>query len=1122
MTRSFTPLLQSFVFATILFLSPLFLNAQSGIYESYAVLNLNGAGNTYYDMQAVTGNPDLNGANLGSFVIGQTLVVAGGENKTFKCSPCNITNGTLNYRVWTGTPSGSFTGVNLPFNANLGSGCGGNDQSWSTTGNATNILSGLPAGNYTLEIYSTADYDGCGSGTHYSSNGGANYAATFTVTCPAITVTPIVTDATCAGGGANGAIDISVSGGTPLTGPVTQNYTQDFNTLASAGATNVWTDNSTLANWYSNRTVYNANTGTGTTGGLQSYGTVAADRGIGSLGSGTANPVLYGVAITNTIGVTVNSVSVTYTGEQWRCGGASAVVNTLDFAYQLNAAGIASGTWTDFNSLDFSGPVVTCVTGGALDGNLPANRTTLSQTITVSIAPGETIWLRWSDIDNSSSDHGLAVDDLSVTLNGTTSYYLYSWTNGATTQDISGLIADAYDVVVTDANGCTGTSNNFVNITGQSTFYADTDGDLFGDAMTTESACSPSAGYVANNTDCDDSNTAINPGATEVCNGLDDDCVGGSDDGLTFLDYYNDFDGDGYGSGAAAGFCSDPGGTYVLVTGDCDDADMNVNPGETEICNGIDDDCVGGFDDGLTFLDYYNDFDGDGYGSGAAAGFCSDPGGTYVLVTGDCNDGNNTIYPDATEVCNFIDDDCDGTADDGITYLIYYTDADLDGYGAGLGANYCSDPGSGFSINNLDCEDSDASLNPGEIDLCNGIDNDCDGLIDNDAIFTTYYYDGDGDSYGNSLDLGTTFCTTPGVEYVLNNTDCDDANSAINPGASEICNAIDDDCDGTPDDGLLFTTYYADIDSDTYGDAFNSTSTCDGVPSGYVTDNTDCDDAQSTVNPGATEICDGLDNDCDGDYDEGTVTAIVSPSGTVQACKGEPEILTANAGIGYTYQWFKNGNLIIGATSMSYSVTKPANYQVQVNIPDGCFALSEATFVAVGAAPNANISAPNGTSLCAVVKLKINYNAANSYQWYKDDALIPGATNYLYFATTPGDYFCVVTNISNGCERTSATLTVTACKEGEIVDEAKEEMDVYPNPAMSEFTVELAINSLENVATIQLFNIMGELIYNTNSTVKNGLIAEHIALENTVPGGLYIVKVLVGNKEYTKQLVVQK
>ena len=61
-----------------------------------------------------------------------------------------------------------------------------------------------------------------------------------------------------------------------------------------------------------------------------------------------------------------------------------------------------------------------------------------------------------------------------------------------------------------------------------------------------------------------------------------------------------------------------------------------------------------------------------------------------MCIRDSCNDGDNSIYPDATEVCNFIDDDCDGTADDGITYLIYYTDADLDAYGAGLGANYCS------------------------------------------------------------------------------------------------------------------------------------------------------------------------------------------------------------------------------------------------------------------------------------------------------------------------------------------------------------------------------------------------------------------------------------------------
>jgi hypothetical protein len=95
-------------------------------------------------------------------------------------------------------------------------------------------------------------------------------------------------------------------------------------------------------------------------------------------------------------------------------------------------------------------------TAAALDGNLAANRTNFNQNISVNILPGQTIWLRWTDIDNTSSDHGMAVDDLSVTLNGVTSYYTYSWSNGATTQDISSLTTDTYSVTVTDANGCTG------------------------------------------------------------------------------------------------------------------------------------------------------------------------------------------------------------------------------------------------------------------------------------------------------------------------------------------------------------------------------------------------------------------------------------------------------------------------------------------------------------------------------------------------------------------------------------------------------------------------------------------------------------------------------------------
>ena len=171
------------------------------------------------------------------------------------------------------------------------------------------------------------------------------------------------------------------------------------------------------------------------------------------------------------------------------------------------------------------------------------------------------------------------------------------------------------------------------------------------------------------------------------------------------------------------------------------------------------------------------------------------------------------------------------------------------------------------------------------------------------------------------------------------------------------------------DDGLTFTTYFADADGDTYGDAATTTTSCTGTaPTGYVSNSTDCDDTNNTVHPGATEICDGLDNNCNGDYDEGTVTATITPSGTVTVCKGDPVVLQANTAAGYTYQWFKNGNLIIGATNSTYSTTKPAYYQVQVNIPAGCFALSSATSITTILAPNANITAPNGTSLCTTIK----------------------------------------------------------------------------------------------------------------------------------------------------------
>ncbi|MBL7726840.1 MAG: T9SS type A sorting domain-containing protein, partial [Dinghuibacter sp.] len=157
------------------------VKAQSGIYESYAILSVNGGANKYYDMNAATGNTDFNGNYLGNFFPGSSLVVKGGQNKTFKCGGCDITNGFLQYRVYltSGGPSGTFTGISMNFVSNDAGGCGGN-QTWEGTGGTTNIIGSLGVpGNYTLEVYSTADYQFCGNGTNYSNNGGANYKATF-------------------------------------------------------------------------------------------------------------------------------------------------------------------------------------------------------------------------------------------------------------------------------------------------------------------------------------------------------------------------------------------------------------------------------------------------------------------------------------------------------------------------------------------------------------------------------------------------------------------------------------------------------------------------------------------------------------------------------------------------------------------------------------------------------------------------------------------------------------------------------------------------------------------------------------------------------------------------------
>jgi large repetitive protein len=352
--------------------------------------------------------------------------------------------------------------------------------------------------------------------------------------------------------------------------------------------------------------------------------------------------------------------------------------------------------------------------------------------------------------------------------------------------------------------------------------------------------------------DCDDDDATVSPGATEVFyDGTDQDCDGGSD---------YDADGDGYDSSSYSG-------------SDCDDSSAAVSPSATELCNGIDDDCDGSIDEASATdaLTWYADGDGDGYGDPASTtDACSAPSG-YVATATDCDDGDATVSPAGTETCNGVDDDCDGSVDEGAASgaPTWYADSDGDGYGdAASTTAACSQP-SGYAASSTDCDDGDGAVNPGATELCNGIDDDCDGTVDepdaSDA--TTWYLDADGDGYGVSTGTSTA-CSQPSG-YAATATDCDDGDAAVNPDATELCNGVDDDCDGSVDEDTASdaTTWYADSDGDGYGDPASTTTAC-SAPSGHVATSTDCDDGDAAVSPGASEWCNGIDDDCDGSVDE--------------------------------------------------------------------------------------------------------------------------------------------------------------------------------------------------------------------------------------------------------------
>ena len=239
----------------------------------------------------------------------------------------------------------------------------------------------------------------------------------------------------------------------------------------------------------------------------------------------------------------------------------------------------------------------------------------------------------------------------------------------------------------------------------------------------------------------------------------------------------------------------------------------------------------------------------------------------------DCEDNDALIHPNAVEICDGIDNDCDNIVDEDVM-LIIYLDADGDGFGTEDNVTETCEMLAGYAPNATDCDDSDANAFPGNSEVCDGVDNDCNELIDDDDLnidlntAALFYGDSDSDGFGNSQD--TTFSCLQPNGYVDNFDDCDDTQPTVHPNAIEICDSLDNDCDQFIDDddpsvdSSGGTIFYLDVDYDGFGDANQPIQFCDDPGYGYSDQDTDCEDLESYTYPNAAY---NEGTDCLSDFD---------------------------------------------------------------------------------------------------------------------------------------------------------------------------------------------------------------------------------------------------------------
>ena len=537
------------------------------------------------------------------------------------------------------------------------------------------------------------------------------------------------------------------------------------------------------------------------------------------------------------------------------------------------------------------------------------------------------------------------------------------------------------EVCNTSDDDCDGLVNEGITF---SIYYADSDGDGYGNPNNNQTACLPPVGFVLNNSDCNDSNSLIKPGAIELCNSIDDNCNVLIDEGLIFVNYYIDTDFDGYGSGIAINSCSPVFGNYVSNNLDCNNSNANIRPNALEICNGIDENCNSLIDDGLPFTNYYIDTDGDGFGAGTATNSCSNLGPGYVANNTDCNNTNAAIRPGAVEICNSIDDNCNTAIDEGLLFSNYYLDTDQDGYYVSF-INACSLPSPNYTILQGilgDCNDNSSSINSGAQEICgNGIDENCNG---SDAV-----------------------CIIPGCTNPIAANFNPNAN--LNNGSCIIFGCTDPEADNyNPQANASNSACIYFGCTDPFANNFDSSAN---------TNDFSCEYNQASISVADTVIC--------------QFETIIAYNQTQ---------LSSNASCVVD---FGDGTILnYCAATYEHAYSLPGNYNIQLSYFQGnemSMATTETLFVSsLPTAGSLELNFPNIT---------LTYNTDNSFQWLfnqneitSTEVTLDASSNYsidgFYQAKIINEFGCVTyTDSIYFVIPTYSTLQTTTCGPNEVVFE---------------------------------------------------------------------------------------